>query len=74
MNMNGLVNMIIRIVMRRFVGQGINAGINAVSGSRRKKRRPPQEEAGDTHSAPDSGKATKRARQSMRMMRRGGRM
>lgn len=66
MNVNRIISMVINMVMRRVMRTGVNAGINAVG-----KRMPGGKETGP---APDSKQTTKRAKDTIRMARRVGRM
>ena len=64
--LNSIINMVLRLVMRRIVSKGINVGMDAAT-SRMSKGRP--------EGAPiDSGPTQKRAKQTMRMARKIGRM
>lgn len=66
MNVNRIISMVINMVMRRVMRQGVNAGINAVG-----KRMSGGQAAAP---APDAGQSTKRAKDTIRMARRVGRM
>ncbi len=66
MNANRLITMAIRMIMRRLMRGGVNAGIGAVS-SRMNKGAP-----GGV--APDAKETQKRARSTMKIARRIGRM
>ena len=46
MNANQLMNMVVRIVMRKIIGGGINKGMQAM-GKRRKARPPKQDDTRD---------------------------
>ena len=70
MNANQVINMVLRVVMRRVVGKGINAGINAV-GNKMGKGRPAAE---DDAQGPDTQDTAKRAKKSLKVARRVGRM
>ncbi|MEB8386211.1 hypothetical protein OO012_03140 [Rhodobacteraceae bacterium KMM 6894] len=66
MNANRIISMVINMVMRRLMRTGVNAGMNAVG-----KRMSGGGEAGPS---PDSKQSTKRAKDTIRMARRIGRM
>ena len=66
MNANRIISMVINMVMRRVMRTGINAGMDAVG-----KR---MSGGGGNQPAPDSGQTTKRAKDTIRMARRMGRM
>ncbi|MBZ8119257.1 hypothetical protein KUD11_11440 [Roseovarius sp. LXJ103] len=66
MNVNSMVNMVVRMVMRRVMSKGINAGMDAAT-NRMSKGRP---EGAQVDAAPTQ----KRAKQTMRMARKIGRM
>lgn len=68
MNANRMINMVIRIVMRKLVGRGVNAGLGAMS-RRGKNADAPQSEA-DRAQGRAARKQGKRARQAMRATRR----
>ncbi len=63
MNANQIINIVVRMVMRRLVRSGVNAGIGAVS-----KRRNADKDMGAK--PPNSAETSKRAKQTIRMMRR----
>lgn len=67
MNANQLINMAVRIVMRKLMHKGINAGIDMAS------RRRPGQEAADPRQKAEADQAAKRARKAMRVTRRMGR-
>lgn len=71
MNMNQVINMVIRQVMRRVINKGVSTGIDVASRKFGSKDAP---ETGAKPNAPDSGATQKRAKQTMRMARRIGRM
>ena len=71
MNGGNIVNMIVRVVMRRVIGKGINAGVDAVG--KRMNRGKEGDAAQTGQSAPATRKTGKRMKQSMRMARRFGR-
>ncbi|MCQ0093229.1 hypothetical protein [Roseovarius sp. M141] len=66
MNANQLINMAMRMIMRRLMRRGIDAGIGAV-GKRMNNGSP-------TGDAPNSKETQKRARSTMKIARRMGRM
>ncbi|MBC7132833.1 MAG: hypothetical protein H5U16_06970 [Roseovarius sp.] len=61
MNANQMINMVIRMIMQRFLRQGINKGFGAMGG-------------GGARPGPDGRKTAQRARQAMKLGRRIGRM
>ncbi|WP_299844216.1 hypothetical protein [uncultured Roseovarius sp.] len=63
MNANQIVNMVVRIVMRKLMRSGVNAGMDAVG-----KRMNRGKEDGPKMT--DTAETGKRAKQTMRMMRR----
>ncbi len=65
MNANQIINMVVRTVMRRVVRSGVNAGIDAV-GNRMARGKAD----GAKGQGPHVADATKRAKQSMKMVRR----
>ncbi|RKF17066.1 hypothetical protein D6850_05995 [Roseovarius spongiae] len=70
MNANQIINMAMRMIMRRLMRGGINAGMDAVG-----KRMSKGKTGAPAEGAPPQGKeAQKRMRQTMRSMRRMGRM
>jgi len=66
MNMNVLINMIVRQLMRRAVNFGIGAGINAAS-----KRGKAGKSDGQSNTRPVVGHDTKQALKKMGLVRRG---
>ena len=70
MNMNQVVNMITRLVLRRAIKTGIDAGVNLAA-----KRRggDPQNPEAAKHQGAQGKQTAKRARQAMRLSRRIGR-
>lgn len=66
MNANQLINMFVRIIMRKVVNGGINAGVKAFSGNNNAGRAHPQEDRQKNTNAPTS----KNVRQATRMARR----
>ncbi len=66
MNANMMINMAMRMIMRRLMRGGVNAGIGAFG-----KRMSKGKEGG---SAPDSKATQKRARSTIKIARRMGRM
>lgn len=65
--MEQILNQIFRMVSRRLVGRGVNAGIDYVArGGRRAEDMSAQERAQAQHAR----QATKRARQAAKLMRR----
>ena len=75
MNANGLINMVIRIVMRQVIGRGINAGIDMATRRRSEGGAPGQGEAApqDRRQAAEGRETARRAKQAMRVTRRIGR-
>jgi hypothetical protein len=71
MNAGNIVNMIVRMVMRRVIGKGIKAGIGAVAKRRGQGAR--GEDGQKDSQAPQTGKTQRRLKQSMRAVRRIGR-
>ncbi|MBK5932795.1 hypothetical protein C8N32_102163 [Rhodovulum imhoffii] len=71
MNANQLLNMVTRLLMRRVVGKGVDAGINAASRAVSKRGGTGQEPQGAPN--PQVGETAKRAKQAMRVTRRMGR-
>lgn len=69
MNAGNIVNMIIRLVMRRLIGKGINAGIDAV-GSRMSRGKPDGASPAPGQGSAQARNLGKRARQAMRLARR----
>jgi len=70
MNANQLINMVTRIVVRRFVTFGIDAGVNALSKKDSAGRATPQDERALQQ---DGKQMSTRLRQSTRALRRLGR-
>jgi hypothetical protein len=64
MNANQMINMVIRMVMRRLMRSGVNAGMDAM-GKRLSK---------DGSAAPPASETQKRARSTLKIARRMGRM
>ena len=60
MNANALINMVTRMFVRKIVGRGVDAGINAMAG-----RGKPQQDMSKEEKA-----QAKRAKQAMRVTRR----
>lgn len=60
MNASQMINMVIRLVMRRVVGRGINAGIERAT-------------RGNKDHGPDGQKTVRNARKTMKLGRRMGR-
>lgn len=71
MNANRMINMVIRMVMRRVMRSGMNAGIGAIG---KKMNKGKTEDGNPSKDAPETKDTQKRARQSMKMARRMGRM
>jgi len=71
MNAGNIVNMVVRIIMRRVIGKGINAGVDAVG--KRMSRGKTDEGKEDDRPSPGAKTTGKRMKQSMRMARRMGR-
>ncbi len=69
MNANQIINMVIRMVMRRVLRSGVDAGINAV-GNRMNRGK----SSAEGTQSPDTAETTKRAKQTMRVARKIGRM
>lgn len=67
MNVNAIINMIIRIVMRQLINRGIRGGMTMFG--RRGKDQPPMTEA-DADQARRARQTAKNARQAMRATRR----
>lgn len=72
MNMNQIINMVMKIIMRKAINKGVDVGIQKASGMGRK---------GQGGDAPDNlqhrkqvQKSQKNAKQAMRVARRFGRM
>lgn len=63
MNANQIVNMVVRMVMRKLLRSGVDAGVNAVS--KRMGQKP-----GADGKPVKSGDTQKRAKQTVKMMRR----
>ena len=71
MNANQIINMIMRIFIRKAVNKSISAGIGRVAG----RGKAPSKMTGQERNHAKSGKETvKRARQGMKMARRIGRL
>ncbi|MFH0252701.1 hypothetical protein [Roseovarius aquimarinus] len=68
MNANRLINMAMRMIMRRLMRSGVDAGIGAVS------KRMSKGKEGQSGPAPETKQAQKRARDTMKIARRMGRM
>lgn len=65
MNANQIINMVVRMVTRRLMRTGVNKGLDMMSKGKAAKGGQP---------APDARETGKRARQTMRIARRFGRM
>lgn len=70
MNVNQLVNMILRIFMNKILHRGINAGIDRMAG---KGKSPQQMTPEERRQAQAAKQGTKRARQALRVTRKIGR-
>jgi len=68
MNANQLMSMAMRMIMRRVMRSGVDLGVGAVS------KRMSKGKVENDAAAPQSGETQKRARQSMKIARRMGRM
>ena len=73
MNANQLINMVTRMVMRRLINGGIDAGINAMSKSKFKKAAEPGPWDSGQGAASKHQFDAKRAQQAMRATRKIGR-
>lgn len=71
MNTNQIIDMIMRLFVRKAVSKGMNAGINRIAGG----GKAPSEMTAKERQAAKSGKqSAKRAKQGMKMARRIGRL
>jgi len=68
MNANALINMVIRLVVRKFLSRGINAGMDRMMGgkSQRKQKLTPEERV----ALQQQREGQKRARQAAKVTRR----
>jgi hypothetical protein len=75
MNVNQLLNMVMRLFLRKAVNGGINAGMRKMTGGSKAKGAPrnPDQPAAPDQAAP-SRQAVRRARQAARAARRMGKM
>lgn len=71
MNANQLINMAVRIVMRKLLHKGIDAGVDMAS--RRGHGADPEARPDDPQGRAQANETKKRLRQSMRVVRRMGR-
>lgn len=71
MNANQLISMALRMIMRRVMRSGVDAGIGAVS---RRMSKGKDADGQDAPGTPQSGETQKRARDTMKIARRMGRM
>ncbi|RPE71640.1 hypothetical protein EDD53_0765 [Pacificibacter maritimus] len=77
MNIDRLLNMVIRQVMRRVLNKGIGAGINAVTKGRGAQNNSQAEDgfsAEDQNNAPHSGQNSQAAKQAAKRARKAARL
>ncbi len=73
MNLNRIINMVVRIVMRRAINSGLNFGIRAASGRGRGQRGIPAP-TDDRATQPQDKQMARRQRQAAKAARRIGRL
>lgn len=71
MNANQIINIIMRMFIRKAVNKGMDAGINRLAGKGKSREEMSPEER---RAARGGKQAARRARQAMKMSRRAGRM
>ncbi|KPP84607.1 MAG: hypothetical protein HLUCCO07_05775 [Rhodobacteraceae bacterium HLUCCO07] len=71
MNANQIINLVMRMFIRKAVGRGMNAGINRLAGKGKSREEMSPEER---RKARQGKQSARRARQAMKMGRRIGKM
>ncbi|RVT85147.1 hypothetical protein DXV76_05070 [Rhodobacteraceae bacterium CCMM004] len=70
MNVNRIVTMVTRMIMRRLISKGVNAGLDRAFGAKKPNAQMTPEER---RQAAAAGQNARRARQAAKMARRAGR-